>query len=757
MRTKTNIFDYVKVLKTITFFVLLLITNNLSSTVAPYSCAILSVMVATSKCPYFFAVLYPLSFFVLGENELLLSGACSSAVLIVIKIIYRTFKNEIRYECAFFSLVSLTLYAVLGTSKDTLLEIRIINLIITAVLTLVFYVSYNAVVKKGFKFKFTKEEYLCLSLALTSIGLGISNLISPLIFKALAVFCLLFCAYLYKPSYSVVFSGVLGVSFSIYYSELDYVSIFIIFSLIINSLMQTSRYLSLISIVLFDFIFSFCFRYFGDNILYSVLPTFIGAFLFGIIPKEPLLRLKNKLFAFREKQLYRASINQNRLMLSNKLYELSSVFSEMEVAFSAFSSTALSEQTAKEKALRDLIKTVCENCPNNLRCKKDQKVVLDLRKMIDIGFAKGRLSLIDMPSDTFEYCIKPNDIIFGLNKMLNSYRVATVEQQNVNNGRLLISAQAKGVSEILKSLALETGQTLKYQNKIERELTDYLLKKGYIVSEVLVYGEDDNLSISMVIIDKGLNYSALSKEVSEALNKKMAIFDKVNILGDKIYLLLRETPIFDAVFGLAMATKDNSSVSGDTHSVIRINETKFMLALSDGMGSGEDARKISSVSLSLLESFYKAGMNSQIILSTVNKLLSINAEDSFTALDVCVIDLNTTEVDFIKYGSPYGFIVNNNGVKIVEGNSLPLGILDELKPSVFSSKLCDGDIVLIITDGISDAFDSASDIIDFLRKAPYKNPQALVDDLLKCAIEKNNGKKFDDMTALAVRIYKKAE
>jgi stage II sporulation protein E len=150
-------------------------------------------------------------------------------------------------------------------------------------------------------------------------------------------------------------------------------------------------------------------------------------------------------------------------------------------------------------------------------------------------------------------------------------------------------------------------------------------------------------------------------------------------------------------------------------------------------------------------------MKSHTILSTVNKLLSINAEDSFTALDVCVIDLNILSVDFIKYGSPYGFIVNNSGVKIVEGNSLPLGILDELKPCVFNAKLNDGDIVLLITDGISDAFGSSSDVIEYLRKAPYKNPQALADDILKKAVEKNNGKKFDDMTALAVRIFKKAE
>ena len=105
------------------------------------------------------------------------------------------------------------------------------------------------------------------------------------------------------------------------------------------------------------------------------------------------------------------------------------------------------------------------------------------------------------------------------------------------------------------------------------------------------------------------------------------------------------------------------------------------------MGSGLDAENVSSTSLSLIESFYKAGLSSPLILCTVNKLLSINTEDSFTALDLSVIDLKTLNADFIKYGSPYGFIVNDEGIKIVEGNSLPLGIIDELKPSVCTAPL----------------------------------------------------------------------
>ena len=201
--------------------------------------------------------------------------------------------------------------------------------------------------------------------------------------------------------------------------------------------------------------------------------------------------------------------------------------------------------------------------------------------------------------------------------------------------------------------------------------------------------------------------------------------------------------------------KDGSTRSGDTHSVTRIASDRLLIALSDGMGSGTNAENISSVSLSLIESFYKAGLSSPLILNTVNKLLAINTEDSFTALDLSIIDLKNCSADFIKYGAPYGFIISDQGIKVVEGNSLPLGIIDELKPSVCNTGLNDGDMILLITDGISDAFGSSLEIIDFLRTQSAKNPQTLADEILNKAIDLNGGLKKDDMTALAVRIYKR--
>ena len=259
----------------------------------------------------------------------------------------------------------------------------------------------------------------------------------------------------------------------------------------------------------------------------------------------------------------------------------------------------------------------------------------------------------------------------------------------------------------------------------------------------------------MIITMKVFSLSALLSVLNKTLGVNMSLAEKSNITEDKTYLVFKRAAEYDAVFGVATAVKDGSNVSGDTHSVIRISDEKFLVALSDGMGSGKDAETVSSVSLSLIESFYKAGMHSELILNTVNKLLSVNTEDKFTALDVAVINLNTRSADFIKYGSPYGFIISDGRVRIVEANSLPLGILNDLKPSVCSAEIENGDMILLMTDGISDAFGSSGDIIDYIRLVPALNPQSLADDVLNKAITLNGGEKKDDMTVLCVRIFKK--
>lgn len=756
MKNRKSAFDYTSVVKYAVLGIFFLVFAKLENEVSLYSVAIYVNALAFGANLIITPVLFLSSFLVFGETGLLASAAIPAGFIMIIIFVYRKCKVKPRVELTAYTAVSLLGFIFIGnTTAQIALERRVLVSLLTAILTFICYVSGNAIITKGLKFKLGYEEFATLAVTVALSGLGLSNLVSPLLWKTLSVIIILTVAYIYRTGICTIISSVLGISLALYYNDLNYIALFLLWGIASESLMPLSRYLSAVGIVVADYFTQIIFGIYGVYTVTEFVFIITGATLFCVCPTAFLYAVKEKLYAFREKQLVRQCINRNRLMLSNRLYELSGVFTEMASAFGLFKKNKLTEENVKSSVKDEIYSAVCNNCENRLRCKeKKQPSQAELMRLLDIGFAKGRLSLIDFPNELGDVCLHPNNIIYAVNKLLANYRTYVIDNLNLSNGRDLIAAEANGVSEILRGLALESGTLLKYQSRTERQLGENLFKNGFTVTEILIYGEEDSVTVSLIVAMREFPLQKLTSVISKALNKNMCLYEKSDVSEDKCYLCFKKSADFDAVFGIAHSVKDGSEKSGDTHAVTRIREDKFLVALSDGMGSGKDAENISSASLSLIESFYKAGLPSQLILGTVNKLLAINTEDSFTALDISVIDLKNCTADFIKYGSPYGFIISDNGIRIVEGNSLPLGILDELKPSVCSSELSDGDMLLFITDGISDAFGSSGEIIEYLRSVPAKNPQTLADGILERAVSIAGGKHADDMTALAVRIFR---
>ncbi len=758
MKTFRKNFDYINVFKYSFILLVFIIFNNLEKEVLPYSSAILTACLVLGSSIFTTSILYVFSFLILGEVGLLGASGIFILVLSPITYIYRKFNVKSYAEFLAYTLVGLLGFLFLGSStKEILMEKRIFTIILTTMLCYIAIISGRAINEKGLKFKLCFEEVLSVAIISAIFGVGVCNTFSPFIFKAISIFFILVCCYVYRTGIGSILSAVLGISLAVFYSDINYVSIYLIYGIFAQTLVGISKYASAFSLLAVDYLLQVFFNIYSAYTSIHFISILFGCVCFCVIPISILQKIKDRLYAFREKQLVRQSINRNRTILSNKLFDLSSIFSEMANSFNLFQKKTLSEEGAKAVMEKEILTCVCRECDNFLRCKKNEKIIGgDINKMIDIGFAKGKLSLIDLPNDISLTCIHPNNILYGLNKLLADYRNRLIENENLAVGRKLIASEAFGIAEILQGLALESGQLLKFNNKLERLLFDKLVKGGFIISELLLFGEEDRITVNLIITMKEFSILNLQNLISQTLGINMILVDKISISQEKLYLSFKKANEYDAVFGIAKRTKDGSVASGDTYSMTKISCDKYLVALSDGMGSGNEAQNVSSVSLSLIESFYKAGLNENLILDTVNKLLTINTEDYFTALDISVIDLNSCSADFIKYGAPYGFIISENGIKIIEGSSLPLGIIDGLKPSIATTTLNDGDMVLLVTDGISDAFNNSGAIIDYLRTLPAKNPQSLADDILSHAIALNNGEIKDDMTALAVRVFKNA-
>ena len=374
-----------------------------------------------------------------------------------------------------------------------------------------------------------------------------------------------------------------------------------------------------------------------------------------------------------------------------------------------------------------------------------------LNRLIRVGRAKNKASLVDLPADLAQKCANVSGILYTLNRSLEQDARRSAAKKTEREGRLLLARQAHGVSEIMRGLALAESEEYalsENEDALARTLQEY----GILSSEIFVYGEGGTLTVSMTL-EENAPVRKVCLAAGEALGVPLSLSEKLPLSHGRACYVLKRRPRFDACFGVAACPKYGENMSGDTHSILKLDERRFLVALSDGMGSGDAARDVSSRTLSLMESFYKTGMPSDTVLATVNSLISCSADERFSCLDLAAVDLDDGHADVVKIGSPAAFLLTDDQLKVLEGRSLPMGALDAVHPATLQIDIRENEFLLFMSDGVSSAFGSSADLCAYLGALRPLNPQALAENVLAAALARSeNGRAGDDMTVLAVKL-----
>lgn len=619
-------------------------------------------------------------------------------------------------------------------------------------LAAVFSIAMKGILFKLLRRRLKAEELVFSCLLVVVVGIGVCKSASVVAYLGVAYFTLLLFCLVTKDASGAVCAFVLSLPPALVCGVSP--ERFFVFAVAAIAFSKSGRVLMVFAFLSAFFAYAYLDGLFlleSAPLTAGILSALIPCLLFLFLPVKVVRRMENRLVFYREKHLSRVAINRNRARVGQQLFEISGVFREIQVTFSSLADGNL-ENGAKEYICGVITETVCKQCPRKKQCERMGRDE-NLKKLVDLGTAKGRTSLIDIPKELADICPQQSDLLYAANKQLGDYRKYMLEAENAKDGRNLLARQALGVSEILKNIALEQSAPLTIMAEDEKRLDVALLKAGIVCSEIMLAGEENEITLSLVSYGDA-DVKKIAAVATDILKKPMIISEKIPLGKEKFCCILRRRPVFDAAFGIATATKYGESASGDTHAVIKIDERRFMIALSDGMGSGEYARKISESTISLLESFYRAKMPSELILSTVNKLLSFNREETFACVDIGIVNLDTGRTDVVKIGSPMGFILSGNTLRVLDSSSLPLGILDALRPDTATYALQAGDVLLFLSDGITSAFPSTADLYETLKHLPDTNPQQIADDLLSYALSLYGGTAKDDMTVLAVRLFK---
>lgn len=217
-----------------------------------------------------------------------------------------------------------------------------------------------------------------------------------------------------------------------------------------------------------------------------------------------------------------------------------------------------------------------------------------------------------------------------------------------------------------------------------------------------------------------------------------------------------------------------AGISGDTAASCGLPGGSRALILSDGMGTGIKAAAGSRLVVRRLVKNLKAGMPVASAIKDVNRYMIKQAEaaasrlsggEDFATVDLTVIDRQSRRARFYKMGAATSFVMRQGRVRRIKSAALPVGIIPKLRLTHISAVLREGDIIVMVSDGITDADRSDPEacwLCDYLSQTIYKDycstgrlsARQLAADILAEAQTRYGGRERDDLTVAAAFIVK---
>ena len=356
-------------------------------------------------------------------------------------------------------------------------------------------------------------------------------------------------------------------------------------------------------------------------------------------------------------------------------------------------------------------------------------------------------------------------------RMINiSYKVSKsnfVWQKKMNESKKIMEKQLNEVSKAIQKMAKGIEKDIKTDNqnneqfnKERTEIIEVLKQKGIEVQDIMIRKEGRYIiEIYLNEILELAKIEVIQKILTKILNEKIVLNEDVTI-GQKLNFLSADK--YQMAFSTCEKAKNRSEASGDSILNIRLKDGKYLIALSDGMGTGKIAKESSEKVLRMLENLLLSGFDKKTSLNLINTALENNQNETFATLDIAIVDLYEGNIEFIKSAACPTYIKSKKTIQIIKSSALPAGIIgnledgkSEISTEVFDKDINSGDIMMMCSDGVLDAnieYKNKELWLKYvLEDLETTNTKKIADLVLNEAIDNNFGVIKDDMTVIVCK------
>lgn len=342
-------------------------------------------------------------------------------------------------------------------------------------------------------------------------------------------------------------------------------------------------------------------------------------------------------------------------------------------------------------------------------------------------------------------------------------RQTILSERRLWENRQILKSHLYEMAKIMTEIACEVLCYRPMEDKKKRMITRAMHEEGIKLENPCYMSRDDGEEAVVLTMScekrEGISAEEAADMISVLLDRRLQLsVTSPFVINQKPQsFILEKEARFLALTGFARAVKENETVSGDNYAVLEAEKGRLTIMLSDGTGSGEQAGKDSGQVLDLMEKFLEAGYSTDAAVNMINTaLFALGEDNNHPTLDVCDIDLNSGSCELRKVGGAASFLKREREIEQLSESNLPLGIFQQTRLQPLKRGLLDGDYLIMMTDGVVDAFeelDYENTICAVLAEMKEQNPGEIADKLLREALIAAGGRIKDDMTIGVIGIW----
>ena len=369
---------------------------------------------------------------------------------------------------------------------------------------------------------------------------------------------------------------------------------------------------------------------------------------------------------------------------------------------------------------------VCANCYHRELCwgNRSTELCKGVESIVRAMEAGNEEKLDELRTQWSELCGKTYQYLDVIRRNFRNEKQNLVWTNRMIESRLAVAQQLTEIAGIMEMVASDLYDISPAEPEFQEELRRMLRRRHVILKQAWVMDKAEGrrqIFLNMrARSGQCVSVTDVSQVLSEICESPMtsSAGSRCIVNGEFHTVHFVEDVSYQMLYGISRLTREEEKVSGDNYICRQEDGGKFVMCLSDGMGSGMDACRESEIVVELLEQFLESG--------------------------------------FTQAAST--FIKRDHWVEAISSESLAAGLVQRMDFDMASRKLYHGDYLIMMTDGVLDALPTEREeetMKEIIMDIQDETPREVSRGILERVLGYSDYRARDDMTVLVASVVRK--